>query len=247
MDELELVVQERNRLVRFSFLVSVAALALAIWARDPLLQLTTPFSGSSAGNITVGHAILIGHPVMCVMFLLLVAQIFRYANLVRQLPDRHRKHLEWRIASSSEVSRVVRGTRAICEGAKWLGMVGVPVVATFLLLISQMDFMHPDDNRKFTCQDLFSHDFNDVKPRYGSLVELEDCSLLDTRLRDACKRRNDDRASIVHRMPTLYQPYNFWAGLILQSFVFAGAYCTGVLYFGASGTAGASRLGRVAA
>lgn len=241
MDELELVVQERNRLVRYSFLVSTGALALATWARDPLLQLTTPFSGANAGNITVGHAILIGHPVLCLMFFLLVAQIFRYANLVRQLPARHREHLQWRIGSGSEESRVVRSTRAICEGAKWFGMVGIPAVATLILLVSQTDFMHPDDNRKFTYRDLFSHDFNDVKPRYGSLVSLEDCGSLDTPLRDACKRRNDDRASIVHRMPTLYQPYNFWVGLILQSFVFAGAYCTGVLYFGASGTVDASR------
>ena len=58
MTLLELAVTERNRLVRFCILFNTLALVSVIWARDPLLNISTPFTADDVANITVGHIIL---------------------------------------------------------------------------------------------------------------------------------------------------------------------------------------------
>ena len=175
MDLLELVVTERNRLVRYSILTSVVGVVLAIWARDPLLNITPPFSGSNEGNITVGHAVLIGHPIICTLFFLLTAQIFRYKNLVTQLPVQQRNHLDWKFSIQNDGSRFMKITHSMCEFFKWFAMVGIPVLASFFLFFSQLDFENPDNGENFSCRHMFSGEFFDIKPSYKKLHQEEKC------------------------------------------------------------------------
>ena len=235
MNLLELVVTERNRLVRYSILTSIVGVVLAIWARDEFLNITTPFSGSNEGNITAGHAVLIGHPIFCTLFLLLTAQIFRYKNLVTQLPIQQQNHLDWKFSVQNDDSRFMKITRSICEFFKWFAMVGVPVLASFILFFSQLDFEVTACGKKNSYGHIFSGDFFNIKPSYKKLHQREECESLSDDVnnysRKECEKRNALRVTMLKRMPRLYQPLNFLGGLILQVFVVAASISTFRKYF----------------
>lgn len=234
MNMLELVVMERNRLVRYSILTSVIALVLAIWARDPLLNITTPFSGDEVGNITVGHAVLIGHPIVCVLFFVLVAQIFRYRNLVGSLPMREREHLDWKYGNFENERDLMKVTHAVCDVFRWFGMVGIPVVASGFLLFSQMDFSNQLSKERFSYRNMFNMElFFGVTPSYRTLHSFGKCDddELERIEKDVCIERNTARRAILQRMPTLYQPFNFLGGAILEIIVVLGLFCTTIVYF----------------
>ena len=217
MDLLELVVTERNRLVRFSIITSIATLVLAIWARDPKLHIVTPFSGSDVGNITVGHAILIGQPVVCILFFLLCAQILRYKNLVARLSDENREHLDWEFRIRNDERGFLNFVYRACEFFKWFSMIGIPAVASFFLLFSQFDL--ETKKKEFSCQHLFNGTFLDKRAVHKSL-RLEKCERIEPKTeKDECKKH---RKKILGRMPRLYQPFNFLIGLFLEILV-AGA------------------------
>lgn len=213
MNRLELVVTERNRLIRYSTITSLVSLVLAVWARDPLLYLTTPFTGTEVGNITVGHIILIGQPVVCILFFLLAAQVLRYKRCVRLLRDPEREHLDWQFPDRRVGQTVVAFGRAGCEFARWFAMAGIPVLVGFVLLFSQFDLQVCEDKASVVC--MFNGTSFDVKASYKGWVG-EDCAvhIEGSIKRTDCQRRQ----AILSRMPTLYQPLNFLVGLVLQSF-----------------------------
>ena len=240
MNQLELVVMERNRLVRFSILLSVVGFVLATWARDPLLNITTPFSGPDAGNITVGHAVLIGHPVLCVLFLVLAAQVFRYKDLVRNLDGAERRHLDWRLEAGIETTGSSALIRRICEMTRWFAMVAIPAVATGFLLDAQTEFRDQETNTRYTYKNMFTRAFNsefynmfyEEKLSYMGLANFENCEPLEAGSQEnVCYKRNDVRQRILDRMPTLYQPYNFIFGLLLELVVIGSLIGTTRHYF----------------
>ena len=219
MNMLELVVTERNRLIRFSILTSSIALILATWARDPLLSISTPYSGLNVGNLTVGHAILIGHPIVCVFFFLLTAQILRYRALAAQLPSDHREHLEWSLSRASTENLVTKLTHQLCEFFKWFAMVAIPALASFFLFFSQLDFENRHTDEEFSIRYLFSDHFFNIRPSYMGLHNKSTCTIGNDEEISDCKAKNISRETILGRMPKLYQPYNFLGGLILQVIV----------------------------
>ena len=229
MDLLELVVTERNRLMRFSIITSIVTLVLAIWARDPNLHIVTPFSGSDVGNITVGHAILIGQPIVCVLFFLLCAQILRYKNLVARLPDENRKHLDWRFRIENNERGLEKFANGTCEFFKWFSMIAIPAIASFFLLFSQFDLA--TEENKFSCQHLFNSTFFNEKAVHKSL-RLEKCNKFDLVIekaeKDECKKQ---KRKILDRMPRLYQPFNFLFGLFLEILVAAALWNMFKKYF----------------
>ena len=240
MNQLELVVMERNRLVRFSILLSVVGFVLATWARDPLLNITTPFSGSDAGNITVGHAVLIGHPVLCILFLVLAAQVFRYKDLVRNLDGAERRHLDWRLETGIGTTGSSALIRRICEMTRWFAMVAIPAVATGFLLDAQTEFRDQKTETRYTYKNMltkaFSSEFYNMfyeeKLSYMGLANFDKCETLESdSQKNVCYQRNDVRQRILDRMPTLYQPYNFIFGLLLELIVIGSLIGTARNYF----------------
>ena len=234
MNTLELVVTERNRLVRYSIVTSIVALVLAIWARDPRLNITTPFSGDEAENITVGHAVLIGHPVVCVLYFVLVAQIFRYKNLAVLLPPMERRHLDWRyLPEEGNGTWTIRVTRSVCEIFRWFGMVGIPAVGSCFLLASQFDFSNQDTREQLRLGNMFnSEQFFGKKPAYMSLQPPDPCcGHLPEQESEACEAENQATKAILSRMPRLYQPYNFIGGLALEILVMLGLWSTTMVFF----------------
>ena len=234
MNALELVVMERNRLIRLSIVISIVAFSLAVWSRDPRLNFTTPFSGSEAGNITVGHAILIGQPLLCMMFFVLVAQIVRYTALVDKLPGVVTDHLRWKVMRFGTGRRWVSATQRVCDFFRWFGMVAIPAVACGFLLDAQTDF-YSDENGKpgprYSYGNMFDRKlydkFYDIKPAYLSVRKKICTKEKAARARERC----EDDQKILKRMPTLYQPYNFVGGVILQLLVILGLMCTVRIYF----------------
>ena len=231
---------ERNRLVRFSILLSVLGFVLATWARDPLLNITTPFSGPDAGNITVGHAVLIGHPVLCILFLVLAAQIFRYRDLVRNLDGSERRHLDWKLEAGIGTTGMAAIVRRICEVTRWFAMVAIPAIATGFLLDAQTEFRDQETHTRYTYKNMatkaFNSEFYDMfyeeKLSYMGLANFEDCDTPEAESRRvACFERNAVRQRILERMPTLYQPYNFIFGLILELIVIGSLLGTARHYF----------------
>ena len=207
MNLLELVVTERNRLVRFSIITSIVTLVLAIWARDPNLHIVTPFSGSDVGNITVGHAILIGQPIVCVLFFLLCAQILRYKNLVARLPDKNRKHLDWQFRIKNNERGLEKFVNGTCEFFKWFSIIAIPAIASFFLLFSQFDLA--TEKNKFSCQHLFNGTFLNKRAVHYSF-RPEKCKKIESGAeKDECKKQ---KRKILDRMPRLYQPFNFLFG-----------------------------------
>lgn len=240
MNRLELVVIERNRLVRFSILLSVVGFVLATWARDPLLNITTPFSGPDAGNITVGHAVLIGHPVLCVLFLVLAAQIFRYRDLVRNLDGPERTHLDWKLEAGFATTGLSPLVRRICEITRWFAMVAIPAVATGFLLDAQTEFRDQETNARYTYKNMLTRAFDsefhgtfyEKKVSYMGLANFEKCETLQFESqKEVCHKRNDVRQRILNRMPMLYQPYNFIFGLLLELIVISSLVGTARHYF----------------
>ena len=231
MNELEFVVTERNRLTRLSIVVTIISFALATWARDPGLNITTPFSGSEAGNLTVGHAVLIGHPVLCVIYFVLVAQIFRYKSIVQILTGRERDHLDWKLRRGKSGNNWFDAIHNIYESFRWFAMAAIPAIACGFLLDAQTEFRNIELEKKYSysyMMDIHSfHEFYNIKPSYLSLhrEECEEYSNEDKK--STCKRKQ----MILERMPTLYQPYNFIFGLILQVFVAIALVVTAIRYF----------------
>ena len=96
MDMLALAVSERNRLVRMAIFTSAVGIVFALWARDPYLTVSLPFSGSEAGNLTAGHIVLVGHPLYCLLYILLTSQLFRYDKLLSRLAESDVKQFDWK-------------------------------------------------------------------------------------------------------------------------------------------------------
>lgn len=222
MNLLELVVTERNRLVRYSIITSIVSLVLATWARDAQLHIITPFSGEDVGNITVGHAVLIGQPIVCVLFFLLCAQISRYKNLVAQLSNEKREHLDWKFFSGNDVRGFTKFAHSSCEFFKWFSMIGVPALASFFLFFGQFDL--EVCGKGFSYRNLFNGASFDVRPVHRSLrpkecrknkFEIEKSELEK-------QEKETDRERIWSRMPKLYQPLNFLVGLFFQILVAGG-------------------------
>ena len=236
MNTLELVVTERNRLVRLSIIVSIVAFALATWARDPGLNITTPFSGPEAGNITVGHAVLIGHPVLCVIFLVLVAQISRYKSLVGRLAQHERDHLDWKLIRAGSGNIWADSIQYICESFRWFAMVAIPAIASGFLLDAQTDFRNTESKQKYSYSNMFDgelwDEFYNIKPSYLSLRKETCGKNAAQEIFDACRREQ----AILQRMPTLYQPYNFLFGMMFQVIVIGALIWTAIRYFGSDNT-----------
>ena len=231
MNLLELVVTERNRLVRYSIILSVVSTVLAIWARDPFLSISTPFSGDDVGNITVAHAVLIGHPVVCVLFLAFTAQILRYKALVVQLPRSQVEHLDWRYCVSAEERGMRKTVRVVAEFFKWFAMVAVPAVASLFLLVSQFDFRDRCTGEYITYSRMFDGSYFGESVSYKSVHIGERCSKPSHSVGSDEKRIE----KILDRMPTLYQPANFLGGLLLEIAVVCSLVCMFLRYFGKEG------------
>ena len=229
MELLELVVTERNRLMRYSAITSIVSLVLATWARDPLLNITTPFSGEEVGNITVGHAILIGQPIVCFLFFLLCAQISRYKNLAAQLPDEEREHLDWKYFAGNEKHGFMKFVHKACEFSKWFLMIGIPAFASFFLFASQFDL--EVNKQKVSYRHLFNHDYFGKRPLRVQLRPVECKSGWSKSKKKDCEEQNIIRKKIGSRMPRLYQPFNFLGGLFLQILVVGGLWSMFKKYF----------------
>ena len=144
MNTLEFVRAERNRLVWLSIITSVIGFAFAVAARDPFLNISLPFTGTGASNITAGHIVLLGQPVLCVLFLLLSSQIYRYHRLISSsgIDDNKRKHLEWRLVCDAQDSIVKRFGQILGEIFRWFAFLAAPLITSVILYLAQFGFYY---------------------------------------------------------------------------------------------------------
>ena len=225
--------------MRFCLLLNIVAVVLAIWARDPLLSLHTPFSGGQPGNITVGHAVLIGQPFVSILFLVFVAQLFRYTNILSQLKPNEGQHLDWRCRLMRNDLGCTTIVRFLCEIFRWFAMIALPVIASGFLLYSQFDFWtHPQngkDSTQFSVTTMFDEEFSGKQPSYRSL-QPDPCQKDKYgRINKKCQNLNIEREAIRERLPTLYQPWNFLIGSVLQILdIIAFIFVTFCLFFPAT-------------
>ena len=144
MTSLELAISERNRLVWLSIVTTVYAFSSTLAALDPFLNVNLPFTGTQVGNITAGHVVLIGHPILCLLILILCAQIQRYNRILSTLDvtDSERKHLDWRSFIDSDRTRWEKHSQRIGESFRWFALLGLPAIATIVLFYQQFHFYH---------------------------------------------------------------------------------------------------------
>ena len=239
MTLLELAVTDRNRLVRFCILLNTLSLVSAIWARDPLLNIGTPFTAGDVGNITVGHIVLIGQPVIAVLYIFFIAQFYRYLNMVDQLPSAEASLIDWhfrRYAMDSGLRRVVK---YFAELARWFSIFAIPALASGFLLYSQFDFKACDENRNeitFSISEMFNPAFSGdrgIRQSFRSL-DIANYECIDEKYEKAVEQsnRNDKTyAKIRIRLPKLYQPWNFISGALIQIIVTISLALVSVDYF----------------
>ena len=239
MTLLELAVTERNRLVRFCILFNTLALVSVIWARDPLLNISTPFTADDVANITVGHIILIGQPVIAVLYLFFIAQFYRYLNVVDQLTFADSNLIDWRFRRYTMDSGLRRIVKCFAEWVRWFSVLAIPALASGFLLYSQFDFKACDENQKeitFSISELFNPAFSGdrgLRQSFRSLgiancvciVEKGEKSFED------CNWNNKTYAKIRIRLPKLYQPWNFIFGALIQVIVTISLVLGTVDYF----------------
>ena len=236
MKLLELAVTERNRLTRFCFVLNILSLILAMWARDPLLDIGTPFSWGDTGNITVGHVILIGQPIIAILFLVFVAQIYRYSNVISQLSTNERGLIDWRFRTGTSEYALRRFVRYVGEFFRWLAMIAIPAVSSGMLLFSQFDFKACDETTrqeiKFSISEMFNPAFSGDRDSV-SFRELEslDCKGCSGGNDSKKKEEDKDRGKIGSGLPKLYQPWNFIVGAFMQILVIAAFLFVSVDYF----------------
>lgn len=236
MKLLDVAVGERSRLMRFCVLLNAVAIVLAIWARDPLLSINTPFTGAEVGNITVGHAILIGQPLIAVLYLVFIAQLYRYDNILRQLRGSVRILLDWRFRSTPHDLGVRWVVRCVAETFRWFCMTAVPVVACGFLLSSQFDFKIYDPQTTKTTNSSWSTIFDssfsgDKASQSFRTLQPDCCENLRGSDREECRDGNLTREKIRRRLPVLYQPWNFLFGSLAQLCITAVLVFVGVDYF----------------
>ena len=144
MTSIELAISERNRLVWLSIVTTVYAFASTLAALDPFLNLSLPFTGTQVGNITAGHVVLFGHPILCLIILILCAQIQRYQRVLSaaDISESERKHLDWRSHIDFDRTRWERHSQRIGESFRWFALLGLPALATIVLFNQQFHFYH---------------------------------------------------------------------------------------------------------
>lgn len=233
---LDIVVTERNRLVRLSIFTSITGIVLSLWARDPYLNVSLPFSGEEAGNFTAAHIVLVGHPFYCLLFLILCSQIFRYEKLLESLQVTFRAHFDWKGYSQKSSPRFERFATGLFEALRFFAVIGLPVVASFVLYTSHFGFymcgtpqylqkrgpyvceredlrerppyLHSPAWELITLRKMVSNRGRTIKPAYLALRTLNRCSHFDSIGKGECKKRESQRQRILLRTPKLYQPIN---------------------------------------
>ena len=144
MTSLEFAISERNRLVWLSIVTTVFAFASTLAALDPFLNVNLPFTGTQVGNITAGHIVLFGHPILCLIVLILCAQIQRYHRILTaiEISDSEKYHLDWRQRISSSQTTWERRSQRIVESFRWFALLGLPALATVVLFCQQFHFYY---------------------------------------------------------------------------------------------------------
>ena len=239
MTLLELAVTDRNRLVRFCILLNTFALISAVWARDPLLNISTPFTADEVGNITVGHIVLIGQPVIAVLYLFFIAQFYRYLNMVNQLTSAEASLIDWHFRRYEMDGGLRRGVKYFAELARWFSILAMPALASGFLLYSQFDFKACDENRNeitFSVSKMFNSAFSGdrgIRQSFRSLG-IANCKCIDKKKEKAveeCTWTNKTYAKIRIRLPKLYQPWNFIFGALIQIIVTISLVLVSIDYF----------------
>ena len=223
MNVLELVISERNRLVRMATFTCFVGIVFALWARDPYLTVSLPLSGPEAGNLTAGHIVLVGHPLYCLLFLLLVLQVLRYDKLLFRLPLSDMKHLDWKPRVSKKWPLRKRIFARFNEFPRLFALAFVPMLMGTLMYSSTFQFYMCGDVeetmrsgsccyenylgfewKKLRPLDLVIEEFPTIKPAFSSLRHKNECHFLSSRAKEACQEREMNRIRILLRMPKLY-------------------------------------------
>ena len=144
MTSLEFAISERNRLVWLSIVTTVFAFASTLAALDPFLNVNLPFTGTQIGNITAGHIVLLGHPILCLLVLILCAQIQRYHRVLNSIDisDLEKDHLDWRQHINFKQTDWERRSQRIVELSRWFAFLGLPTLATVVLFCQQFHFYY---------------------------------------------------------------------------------------------------------
>lgn len=144
MTSLEFVISERNRLVWLGIVTTVFAFASTLAALDPFLNVNLPFTGTQIGNITAGHVVLFGHPILCLLVLVLCAQINRYDRILNTIDISYSKkqHLDWRQRINSSQTTWERRLQRLMESFRWFALLGLPTLATVVLFNQQFHLYH---------------------------------------------------------------------------------------------------------
>ena len=91
----EVLVAERNRLLRMSTFTTIMAVVLATWSRAPLMSFKLPLGGAEVENLTAGHVVLIGYPFFVILILLLAGQMLRVDQMVQEVSEFEAKYASW--------------------------------------------------------------------------------------------------------------------------------------------------------
>ena len=125
MENLNLAISERTRTNQLCCLTAILGTLLAIWARDPFIEIGIPFASVEVRNPTAGHAVLLGYPLLAILIFLTAGQIIRMNRIVSALFTRFARIAEMEHAppliTVPNLNMVVLGVIQIDHDKVYLG------------------------------------------------------------------------------------------------------------------------------
>lgn len=229
-DPVEILIDERSRLEKLGATTTILGVLLAVWSRDPLLQIELPLGGARLANLTAGHAITLGFPLLCMMYFWTLGQLFRVQHMrqiVRAtLPDRLAETDYLKLSARQERWPLWMSSR-IALGVRIGTIVVLPAVASLVLFLSYFDFVPVDTVNKGQC---YTESGRFYPSDYLFSVRLWDCQPSYMGLGRRRIKKCDGNAECVNEimkvkrnLPRLYAPVQSWAYLGLESLILIGA------------------------
>ena len=238
MDIREELYEERKRLTRLGVSISIFCVLISTWARDPLINIELPLGGAKIENLTAGHAVLLGFPVVTFLILWLAGQAMRVDGLYQSLNPEQRKASDWRVSIASVKPRWVSAVVSRAAIAtRYFVIVLLPFVASLVLFTSYFDLRKCEENDRACSQGkevttlafFFSTELWEVRPSYIGL-NPKVCKETGSGC-DVVNRRNKVKEEIRRHIPYVYAPLQSWIYSLFQALnVIAFLFLTS-LYF----------------
>ena len=220
MENLELAISERTRTNQLCGLTAILGTLLAIWARDPLLEIGIPLASVEVRNLTAGHAVLLGYPLLTILIFLMAGQILRMNRVVSTLSLDSQILLKWNMPTPPDFcSKLERCVLIAAGSTKYFSLIAIPFIASIVLACSLFEFRVCSNDccteakELSVYQHLFTTELWETRPSYMGLTHEEaDNNLCNIGI----DKVNDQRSQIQQNLPYTYAPWLNWVYWLLQ-------------------------------